>query len=408
MRDEWKVFPANIVGVLIAGVMAYLLAWIDGANNAGNSLGTLIGAKALPLRKALVIAGIAELVGGVLYGGFISETILRKVVNPVVFDPFSYAVGLTIAMFITFLLILTVTRRRIPFSITQTLIGALTGFSIGNTGGIGTNLALVSGLMILWIILPVLGIIAGFLSYKLYEFFLRFKKPWTIILLVSTYLNIFLASSIILLLPSTYLEYYWYILIVTVLIILNAIPMHSLIKAVRSSKTFEIGEGRIFPPEALALSSGMMAFTHGAHDVANSAAPLTGVIAALSLNSIPEDGLTVNPLILLICSGGLSAGVVTWGLRVARTIGEEITVLNTDSAFIANFSASLTTLFLTRMGLPSSMTGLVIGSVAGVGLAKGIGNVNLRLVARIMWYWYLGFALAFAGGFATGLTLTIL
>lgn len=96
------------------------------------------------------------------------------------------------------------------------------------------------------------------------------------------------------------------------------------------------------------------------------------------------------------------------GLRVARTIGEEITVLNTDSAFIANFSASLTTLFLTRMGLPSSMTGLVIGSVAGVGLAKGIGNVNLRLVARIMWYWYLGFALAFAGGFATGLTLTIL
>ncbi len=408
MRDEWKVFPANIVGVLIAGVMAYLLAWIDGANNAGNSLGTLIGAKALPLRKALVIAGIAELVGGVLYGGFISETILRKVVNPVVFDPFSYAVGLTIAMFITFLLILTVTRRRIPFSITQTLIGALTGFSIGNTGGIGTNLALVSGLMILWIILPVLGIIAGLLSYKLYEFFLGFKKPWTIILLVSTYLNIFLASSIILLLPSTYLEYYWYVLIVTVLIILNAIPMHSLIKAVRSSKTFEIDEGRIFPPEALALSSGMMAFTHGAHDVANSAAPLTGVIAALSLNSIPEDGLTVNPLILLICSGGLSAGVVTWGLRVARTIGEEITVLNTDSAFIANFSASLTILFLTRMGLPSSMTGLVIGSVAGVGLAKGIGNVNLRLVARIMWYWYLGFALAFAGGFATGLTLTIL
>ncbi len=399
--------PINIVGVLIAGAVAFLLAWIDGANNAGNSLGTLIGAKALPLRRALIVAGVAELVGGVLYGSFISETILRKVVNPVDFNPLSYAVGLTVAMFITFLLIFSVTRRRIPFSITQTLIGALTGFSLGNTGGRGTNLALLSGLLALWIVLPILGIIAGLLSYKLYEFFIGFRKPWMIILLVLTYLNIFIASSILLLLPSAGLEYYWYAVIV-VLIILNALPIYSLIKTIRSSSTFEMDSGRVFPPEALVLSSGMMAFTHGAHDVANSAAPFTGVIAALSLNSIPEDGLTVNPLILLICSGGLSAGIVTWGLRVARTIGEEITVLNNDSAFIANFSASLTTLFLTRMGLPSSMTGLVIGSITGVGLAKGIGNVNLKLVARIMGYWYLGFALALAAGFATGLALTIL
>ncbi|MGB9827736.1 MAG: inorganic phosphate transporter [Thermosphaera sp.] len=399
--------PINIVGVLIAGAVAFLLAWIDGANNAGNSLGTLIGAKALPLRRALIVAGVAELVGGVLYGSFISETILRKVVNPVDFNPLSYAVGLTVAMFITFLLIFSVTRRRIPFSITQTLIGALTGFSLGNTGGRGTNLALLSGLLALWIVLPILGIIAGLLSYKLYEFFIGFRKPWMIILLVLTYLNIFIASSILLLLPSAGLEYYWYAVIV-VFIILNALPIYSLIKTIRSSSTFEMDSGRVFPPEALVLSSGMMAFTHGAHDVANSAAPFTGVIAALSLNSIPEDGLTVNPLILLICSGGLSAGIVTWGLRVARTIGEEITVLNNDSAFIANFSASLTTLFLTRMGLPSSMTGLVIGSITGVGLAKGIGNVNLKLVARIMGYWYLGFALALAAGFATGLALTIL
>ncbi|MCC5990788.1 MAG: inorganic phosphate transporter, partial [Thermosphaera sp.] len=137
----------NIIGIVVASLVAFLLAWIDGANNAGNSLGTLIGAKALPLRRALIIAGVAEFVGGVLYGGFISETILRKVVNPAAFNPISYAVGLTTAMFITFLLILAVTRRRIPFSITQTLIGVLTGFSLGNTGGRATNLALVSGLL---------------------------------------------------------------------------------------------------------------------------------------------------------------------------------------------------------------------------------------------------------------------
>jgi PiT family inorganic phosphate transporter len=402
------VLSINIIGIVVASLVAFLLAWIDGANNAGNSLGTLIGAKALPLRRALIIAGVAEFVGGVLYGGFISETILRKVVNPAAFNLISYAVGLTTAMFITFLLILAVTRRRIPFSITQTLIGVLTGFSLGNTGGRATNLALVSGLLGLWIVLPVLGIVAGLLSYKLYEFFIGFKKPWMTVILVVTYFNIFTVSTVLLLTPPTGLEYYWYVIIATVLAVFNAIPIYSLIKATGATRKLELDTGRIFPPEALALSSGMIAFTHGAHDVANTAAPLTGVIAALSLNSIPEEGLTVNPFALLLSSAGLSAGIITWGLRVARTIGEEITVLNNDSAFIANFSASVTTLFLTRMGLPSSMTGLVLGSVAGVGLAKGVGNVNLRLVIRILWYWYLGFALAFAAGFATGWALTIL
>jgi len=402
------VLSINIIGIGVASLVAFLLAWINGANNAGNSLGTLIGAKALPLRRALIIAGVAEFMGGVLYGGFISETILRKVVNPAAFNSISYAVGLTIAMFITFLLILAVTRRRIPFSITQTLIGVLTGFSLGNTGGRATNLALVSGLLGLWIVLPILGIIAGLFSYKHYEFFIGFKRPWMAVILVVTYFNIFTVSTVLLLTPPAGLEYYWYVLIATVLVVFNAILVYSLIMAAGATRTLELDTGRIFPPEALALSSGMIAFTHGAHDVANSAAPLTGVIAALSLNSIPEEGLTVNPFALLLCSGGLSAGIITWGLRVARTIGEEITVLNNDSAFIANFSASLTTLFLTRMGLPSSMTGLVLGSVAGVGLAKGVANVNLRLVTRILWYWYLGFTLAFATGLATGWALTIL
>lgn len=112
----------DVIGVFMAGVFALMLAWIDGANNAGNSIGTLIGAKALSLKKALLIAGLAELLGGVLYGGFVSETILKRILNPTVFSPSVYGVGLTGSMLITFLLILSVTMRKIPFSITQILI----------------------------------------------------------------------------------------------------------------------------------------------------------------------------------------------------------------------------------------------------------------------------------------------
>ncbi|MEM2009223.1 MAG: inorganic phosphate transporter [Thermosphaera sp.] len=392
----------------MAGVFALMLAWIDGANNAGNSIGTLIGAKALSLKKALLIAGLAELLGGVLYGGFVSETILKRILNPTVFSPSVYGVGLTGSMLITFLLILSVTMRKIPFSITQILIGSLVGFGIGYTGGGAVNFPLVSTLLVLWMLLPIIGMLVGAVSFKLYELVVNSKRAWTVYFLVFFYYNLFIISSVLLLLPSHFSFFSRAVIFVLTLSVLNVVPVLAMYKTVKNRRARTLDSGRIFPSEALAISSGMMAFTHGAHDVANAAGPLAGAIAAFSTNTLSEEGLSVSPFLLLLCSGGISAGVLTWGLRVARTIGENITVLNNDSAFMANFSASITMLFITRMGLPTSMTGLVIGSIAGVGLARGVGSVNLKLIARIFSYWYIGFTIALFSGIFMGLMLTIL
>ncbi|MEM2078356.1 MAG: inorganic phosphate transporter [Thermosphaera sp.] len=398
----------DVIGVFMAGVFALMLAWIDGANNAGNSIGTLIGAKALSLKKALLIAGLAELLGGVLYGGFVSETILKRILNPTVFSPSVYGVGLTGSMLITFLLILSVTMRKIPFSITQILIGSLVGFGIGYTGGGAVNFPLVSTLLVLWMLLPIIGMLVGAVSFKLYELVVNSKRAWTVYFLVFFYYNLFIISSVLLLLPSHFSFFSRAVIFVLTLSVLNVVPVLAMYKTVKNRRARTLDSGRIFPSEALAISSGMMAFTHGAHDVANAAGPLAGAIAAFSTNTLSEEGLSVSPFLLLLCSGGISAGVLTWGLRVARTIGENITVLNNDSAFMANFSASITMLFITRMGLPTSMTGLVIGSIAGVGLARGVGSVNLKLIARIFSYWYIGFTIALFSGIFMGLMLTIL
>ncbi|MEM1719153.1 MAG: inorganic phosphate transporter [Thermosphaera sp.] len=398
----------DVIGVFMAGVFALMLAWIDGANNAGNSIGTLIGAKALSLKKALLIAGLAELLGGVLYGGFVSETILKRILNPTVFSPSVYGVGLTGSMLITFLLILSVTMRKIPFSITQILIGSLVGFGIGYTRGGAVNFPLVSTLLVLWMLLPMIGMLVGAVSFKLYELVVNSKRAWTVYFLVFFYYNLFIISSVLLLLPSHFSFFSRAVIFVLTLSVLNVVPVLAMYKTVKNRRARTLDSGRIFPSEALAISSGMMAFTHGAHDVANAAGPLAGAIAAFSTNTLSEEGLSVSPFLLLLCSGGISAGVLTWGLRVARTIGENITVLNNDSAFMANFSASITMLFITRMGLPTSMTGLVIGSIAGVGLARGVGSVNLKLIARIFSYWYIGFTIALFSGIFMGLMLTIL
>ena len=76
-----------------------------------------------------------------------------------------------------------------------------------------------------------------------------------------------------------------------------------------------------------------------------------------------------------------------WGYRVVETIGEKITTLTVQTAFIAQFSASIAVLIVTRLGLPVSTTVAIVGAVAGVGFAKGVRNVNIRLLLKIITVW---------------------
>ena len=136
------------------------------------------------------------------------------------------------------------------------------------------------------------------------------------------------------------------------------------------------------------ISACAVAFAHGANDVANAVGPLGGVIAVLhseELGSRIETGWLLG--ILAIGGLGIVAGLATWGWRVIETIGKKITELTPTRGFSAEFGAAVTILVASRSGMPISTTHTLVGAVLGVGFARGIGALNLRVVRDIVVSW---------------------
>ncbi|MBN4066537.1 inorganic phosphate transporter [Simkania negevensis] len=142
---------------------------------------------------------------------------------------------------------------------------------------------------------------------------------------------------------------------------------------------------RVFVPLQI-ISACMMAFAHGANDVANAIGPLAAVIDIAKTNTVVLRSY-VPTWILALGGVGIVIGLATWGWRVIETVGRKITELTPTRGFAAEFGAATTILLASRFGLPISTTHSLIGAVLGVGLAKGIGAINLRTLKDIVISW---------------------
>jgi phosphate/sulfate permease len=134
------------------------------------------------------------------------------------------------------------------------------------------------------------------------------------------------------------------------------------------------------------LSAAFVAFAHGANDVANAVGPLAAVITILKTGIVAMKAPV--PLWVLGLGGvGIVFGLATWGWRVMMTIGKKITELTPTRGFAAEFSTAVTIVLASKMGLPISTTHTLVGGVLGVGLARGISALNLRVVTKIVISW---------------------
>jgi len=138
------------------------------------------------------------------------------------------------------------------------------------------------------------------------------------------------------------------------------------------------------------ISACAVAFAHGANDVANAVGPLGGVIAVLQADSLGDAAvLDTGWLLAVLALGGVGivVGLGTWGWRVIETIGRKITELTPTRGFAAEFGAAATILVASKSGMPISTTHTLVGAVLGVGFARGIGALNLRVVRDIVLSW---------------------
>jgi PiT family inorganic phosphate transporter len=129
-----------------------------------------------------------------------------------------------------------------------------------------------------------------------------------------------------------------------------------------------------------------MAFAHGSNDVANAVGPLAAIVGVLNTGAVAAKSVMPS-WILLIGGAGIMFGLATYGFRVMATIGSKITVLTPSRGFAAELGAAATVVLASATGLPVSTTHTLVGAVLGVGFARGIAAINLRVVSTIFMSW---------------------
>jgi PiT family inorganic phosphate transporter len=155
----------------------------------------------------------------------------------------------------------------------------------------------------------------------------------------------------------------------------------------RADKTYHFASVEKVFAVLMIFTACAMAFAHGSNDVANAVGPLAAIVSVLGSGGDIAAQSVVPGWVLLLGGVGIVIGLATYGYRVIATIGRHITELTPSRGFAAELATATTVVGASSIGLPISTTHTLVGAVLGVGMARGIGALNLRVVGTIFSSW---------------------
>jgi len=382
--------------ILILGfVFGFYMSWNIGANDVANSMASSVGAKAITIRQAVLIAGILNLVGATFIGSHVTNTIRKGIVSTdILTDPHLALVGALSALLAAALWVSFATWKSLPVSTTHSIVGAMIGFGIMAGGFSVINWYILGAVVLSWIISPVFSLIIAFFLFKLivrvilsrkdaYERAIKLGPIFigiTIFIVVLSFLfKTPVGKKLSISMPVALLV----ALIISAL--LGIVGMRLLRRLLKPKKSRSGEEVFRFIQVGTAC---YVALAQGANDVANAIGPLAVIYFLVKTGSV---GAKVPvPVFLLVFGGiGIACGIWMAGSRVMETMGTKITTLSNTRGYAVEFAAATTVLIASKMGLPVSTTHAAVGGVLGVGLARGIEAVNFRIIFQIMIYWVL-------------------
>ncbi len=384
--------------ILILSIAAGLgMAFAIGANDVANSMATAVGAKAISPKQATVIAGILEFLGAVLFGSHVATTITRGIVKPeVVTDSRILLAGALAALTSSFVWIMAATLWGMPVSTTHSIVGGMVGFGLAAAGWGAINWPKLVPIVSSWVISPFVGGLLAYVTFKIVSaLVLRRPSPRSAArkaVPVIIFVTVFVISILFCLktvklsfsVSAVYSFFVSFFLTVfgSILLRVNKVSVRSEYEYVES----------IFR-KIQVLTSCYMSFSHGANDVANAVGPVAVVYWVIKTGFVSKTA-EIPVWILMVGGIGISLGVLMLGYRVMKTIGTSITELTNTRGFCIDFSAASTVLVASVFGLPISTTHTVVGSVVGVGLARGVEVVNVGVLKNIILSWLMTVPLA--------------
>ncbi len=390
--------PRGIV-VIAAAVFGAYMALNIGANDVANNMAPAVGARALTMANALVIAALCETAGALLAGGDVVGTVSRGIIAPAaVAETNTFIRAMMAALIAAALWINLATWVGAPVSTTHSVVGGVMGAGIAAAGFAAVNWATMGQIAASWVISPVMG---GVLA-ALFLWFIKERILYQQERIVASRLWVPILIGVMAGTFATYMAIKGLARLVDIAlgpaVVIGVIVgtattflMRPVIR--RQSVGLENRKKSVKTLFAVPLifSAALLSFAHGANDVANAVGPLAAIVHAVQSGG--TDGEVIIPLwVMLIGAVGLSVGLLLFGPKLIRMVGSEVTRLNAVRAYCVALAAAITVIIASWLGLPVSSTHIAIGGVFGVGffrewygeniLKKNRGNYALPIEER--------------------------
>ena len=294
-------------GLVVAVSLAIAFAATNGLHDASTAIATLVATRAARPAQAIVLATVFNLVGPLVLGAAVANTIAGIVtVEP---SEAVRVIGSGLAGAVIWNLV--TWRLGLPSSSGHALVGGLVGAALleGGTdavhwGGLdGWHPVGVLGTLIALAVSPVLGALGA-------------------------------------------------VLVIRLLRLLARRATHRFDGPVRGGQW---------------VMSSALAFSHGANDAQKS----IGVIAALLLAEGRIDTLTAPTWVKVACAAALTLGTALGGWRIIRTVGRRIYRIHPEDGLASQTASAGVIFGSSLLGAPVSTTQVVASSVVGVGVGRG-------------------------------------
>lgn len=389
--------------LIMACFFGFFMAWGVGANDVANAMGTSVGARAITIKQAIIIAMVFEFTGAWLAGGEVTSTIRSSIIDieSAGFDdrPELLIFGMLSSLLAAGIWLVVASKYGWPVSTTHSIIGAIVGFAVVGISADSVMWGQVLEIVASWIISPVFsGTIAFILFLSVEKLVLSREDPLKYAKKFVPY-YMFLVGFVIAMVTlvkglshvglevtfsqSAFLALAFALLTVTIgIFLLRRLRLPDSDQPTAQMQSVE----RVFGV-LMIFTACSMAFAHGSNDVANAIGPLAAINSVIANNGAFEAESALPVWILLLGGFGIVTGLAMWGHRVIRTIGKNITELTPSRGFAAEIAAATTVVIASGTGIPVSTTHTLVGAVLGVGLARGMSALNFGVVGRIFLSW---------------------
>ena len=390
----------TMVYITLAAVFGIFMAWGIGANDVANAMATSVGSKAITIKQALILAAIFEFAGAYLAGGQVTETIRKGLVDMSAFDanPEMLVWGMLASLLAAGTWLLIASMRGWPVSTTHSIVGAIVGFAAVGVGVDAVNWSTVGTTAVSWVFSPVIaGVVAFLIFMSIQKLVMNTKNPLQNAIKYGPF-YLFLVGFVLSLLTtkkglkhvgldlSESMEFVLAVAIGAAIALVGRILISKVKCDQQAEKRFHYANVEKIFAVLMVFTASAMAFAHGSNDVANAVGPMAAVIDVAQSGTMAAKA-NVPPWVLLVGAIGIVIGLATYGYKVIETVGHDITELTPSRGFSAEISTAMTVVMASYTGIPVSTTHTLVGAILGVGFARGIAAIDLRVVGGIFMSW---------------------